>query len=245
MRGFVAILRRELVAYFSSPLAYVILTTFLLVFGFLFQMILTFLADPRSTQGEVFPLLFGNVFTWILLLLYSSTLTMRLLAEERKSGSIETLLTAPVTENQVVLAKFASALFFWGVMWSTTLAYVWLLEMFGDLDLGPVAGGYLGVMLVGAFFLSVGTFASTLAKNQVASAILSFSMLLGILLLGVLGGFASDPAWKNVWGYLTLWDHIDELGRGIVDTRRLVYYLSGTAFFLWLAARSLEVRKWR
>jgi len=245
MRGFVAIVRRELLAYFYSPLAYIIMTTFLFVFGFLFDRTVTILSNPRYPPADIFPLLLNNPFTWIILFLYCSTLTMRLIAEDRRSGAVETLMTSPVTEWGVVIGKFLGALLFYAVLWAPTLVYVWVIAMFARVDFGPIASGYLGIMLIGAFFLSIGIFASSLTKNQVVAAIIGFSILLVVFLFGILGAFATDPVWKNIWSYLTLWDHMEDFGKGIVDTRRLAYYVSGTVFFLYLTGLSLEVRKWR
>ena len=250
MKGFFAIVRRELLAYFLSPLAYVILTTFLLVFGAIFQFVLGQLSDPRYPSANVFPILFGNIFTWLILILYCSALTMRLLAEDRKSGAIESLLTAPVTEWGVVAGKFTGAFLFYLVLWVPTLVYVvilWYFQQAGArLDFGPIAGGYLGVLLIGALFLSIGTFASSLFKNQVVAAIVSFSILLVLWAGGAL--LAPDMPvgpMKSVFEYTNLIDHMSEFGKGVVDTRRLLFHLSGTVLFLYLTVRSLEVRKWR
>jgi ABC-2 type transport system permease protein len=246
MRGFLAIVRRELLAYFFSPLAYVILTTFLLVFGAIFQFVLGELSDPRKPPENVFPILFGNIFTWLILILYCSTLTMRLLAEDRKSGAIESLLTAPVTEWGVVLGKYLGACLFYVVLWLPTLVYVLVLSHFSTLDYGPIWGGYLGVLLIGLLFLAVGTFASSLFKNQVVAAIVSFSMLLVIWAGGALvSDLLPVGPLKSAFEYANLLQHMGEFGKGVVDTRRLVFYGTGAGLFLYLTVRSLEVRKWR
>jgi ABC-2 type transport system permease protein len=168
---------------------------------------------------------------------------MRLFAEERKSGTIELLLTAPVTETEAVLGKFVGALGFFLTLWAPTLVYVWILRMQTPIDLGPVAGGYLAIVLLGAYFLSVGTFASTLTKNQIVAAIFTFAILIPIFSAGLAQTMVNDPKLRDALGYLNLWDHMDEFSRGVVDSRRLVYYVSATVFFLFLSVLSLSAKK--
>ena len=232
MKKFLAIVAREWRAYFFSPLAYVIVAAFLVMNGMIFYAIVNFLNSPNAPKGQALPYLFTNYYFWIFNLFVVPIIAMRLFAEERKSGTIEILLTSPVTETEVVLGKFAGALGFFLTLWAPTLIYVWILRSQIPVDLGPVAAGYLGIVLLGAYFLSVGTFASTLTKNQIVAAILTFGILIPI--------FSTD-----LLGYFNLWDHMEELARGIVDTRRLVYYLSATAFFLFLAVVSLTAKKER
>ena len=246
MTGFLATLQRELRAYFLSPLAYVVLTLFLVVNGFVFWLILSFLTDPRSRIGAPLELFFGQtVFFWLVLLFVTPILTMRLIAEERKSGTIEVLMTAPVSEAQVVLGKYAAALVFYLFLWLPTLVYVAIIAWYGSVDPGPVASGYLGILGIGAVFLAIGIFASGLARNQIVAAILTFALVVLLFSFGLLESLVNSPFWKQVFGYLDLWQHMDDFSKGIVDSRRLVYYLSTTAFFLFLTTRVLEVKKWR
>lgn len=246
MRGIVANLMRELRAYFLSPLAYVILAFFLLVNGYVFWFIVSILNDPRSPVGAPLELFFGQtVFFWLVLLFITPVLTMRLLAEERRSGTIEVLMTAPVTEGQVVVGKYLAALAFYVFLWLPTLAYVALIAAYGEVDFGPVAGGYLGALGVGALFLAVGVFGSSFTRNQIVAAVVTFAILIVLFTFGLLENLVNDERAKQVFGYLNLWQHMDEFGRGILDTRRLVYYLSASAFFLFLSARILEAKKWR
>jgi len=246
MKGALATLSRELRAYFFSPLAYAILTLFLLVNGFIFWVIVSFLSDPRARIGAPLELFFGQtVYFWLVLLCIVPVLTMRLLAEERKSGTIEVLMTAPVTETQVVLGKYFAALLFYLCLWLPTLVYVAIIARHADVDPGPVAAGYLGVLGVGALFLAVGVFASSVARNQFVAAVLTFALLVLLFSFGLLANLVTGEVLKRAFAYLDLWQHMDDFAKGLVDTRRVVYYLSGSAFFLFLATRALAANKWR
>jgi ABC-2 type transport system permease protein len=246
VRGFAATFGRELRAYFFSPLAYVVLTFFLLVNGYVFWLILSYLNDPRARAGAPLELFFGQtIFFWLVLLFVTPVLTMRLISEERRSGTIEMLMTAPVTEMQVVLGKYCAALAYYAFLWLPTLAYVGVVAHYGSVDPGPVASGYLGVLGIGALFLAVGLFASSLAKNQIVAAMLTFALLVVLFTFGLLESLVTGETAREVLGYLNLWQHMDELSKGIVDTRRLVYYLSVAGFFLFLTGRALEAKRWR
>ncbi len=246
MKGVLATFVRELKAYFFSPLAYVVLTLLLLVNGFVFWLIISFLNDPRAQIGAPLELFFGQtIFFWLVMLFVAPVLTMRLISEERRSGTIEILMTAPVTEGQVILGKYLAAFLFYVFLWSPTLVYAAVVAYYGTVDWGPVAAGYVGILGIGALFLAVGTFASTLSRNQLVAAILTFALLVPLFTFGLLEQLINNEVVKGVFEYLNLWQHMDDFGKGIVDTRRLVYYLSATAFFLFLAARGLEVKKWR
>jgi ABC-2 type transport system permease protein len=244
MRAFLAILKREFLAYFVSPLAYVVLTAFLLVNGVVFWLILLFLNSPDAPRNAFMSLFFTSVFYWIFMILVSSIISMRLLSEERKSGSIEALLTAPVSEATVVLGKFAGGWCFFMFLWLPTVLYPLLLARYGALDWGPVAAGYLGIALIGALFISAGTFASALTKNQIVAAVLAFLIILGIFMVGMFKDApVGNPALRDLFVYLSVLEHMEDFGRGIVDTRRLVYMLSSAAFFLFLSTRALHANK--
>ena len=246
MTGVWANFVRELRAYFFSPLAYVVLTLLMLINGFVFTLIVSFLNDPRAGSVAPLELFFGQtLFFWLVLLFVAPVLTMRLISEERRSGTIEVLMTAPVTEGQIVVGKFLAALVFYVVLWLPTLAYAGIIAYYSELDWGPVASGYLGVLGIGSLFLSVGTFASTLSRSQLVAAIATFTLLIPLFVFGLLESLFNNEILKQAFGYLNLWQHMDEFAKGIVDSRHLVYYLSATIFFLFLAARSLETRKWR
>ena len=243
MRRFFAIVAREWRAYFFSPLGYVILAGFLLMNGIIFSAIVSFMNQPGAPKGQALNLLFTNTYFWLFNLFVVPVIAMRLFADERKSGTLEMLLTSPVSEATVVLAKFTGALGFFVTLWAPTLVYVFILRAQTSVDFGPVAAGYLAIFLLGGYFLAVGTFASTLTKNQIVSAIFTFAMLIPIFSAGLLEQMMNNPAAKSLVGYFNLWDHMDEFARGVVDSRRLVYYLSATAFFLFLAVVSISAKK--
>jgi gliding motility-associated transport system permease protein len=237
-----AIVGREWRAYFLSPLAYVILTAYMFLNGFIFSRIVAFLSTPGVPRERFLSLMFTNTYFWIFTLFIVPIITMRLLAEERKSGTLEVLLTSPVSETTVVLGKFLGALGFFLVIWIPSLVFVLYLGSRTAVDYGSVASGYLGIALIGAYFIAIGVFASTLTKNQIVAAILTFAMLIPLFSAGLFQAGA-DPSRQTLIDYLNMWDHMDEFARGIVDTRRLVYYLSGMAFFLFLSAVVLSSKK--
>ncbi len=245
MSGFWATFLRELRAFFVSPLAYVVLFFLLAVNGVLFAVIVLLLNGPQAPAVPPIDLFFNNVFFWLVQLAIAPLLTMRLLAEERRSGSIEVLMTAPATEVEVVAGKYLAALAFYLFLWLPTLAYAGLIAWQSEVDWGPVASGYLGVLGIGALFLSVGLFASALTKSQLVAAIVTFALLIFFFSFGLLETLLQGETARAVFGYLNLWNHMDEFARGVVDSRRLVYYLSTTLFFLFLTTRALESRKWR
>lgn len=246
MSSFFAVLQRELRAYFVSPLAWAVLTFFLFVQGLVFTMIVSFLADPRST-GDVTPFLyfFSSLFFWIVLLVVTPLVTMRLLSEERRSGTLEILLTSPVSETQVVLAKFAAALVFWCFLWLPTVLYPLIVERYSEVDWGPIAAGYLGVFGLGAMFLAVGIFGSSFAKSQMVAAAATFAMMMIFFIVPFFDTLVTQEWLKQILGYTNMLDHMDDFAKGIVDSRRLVYYFTTTALFLFLTVRAVEAKKWR
>jgi len=246
MSGILATLQRELKAYFYSPLAYVVLCFLLVVNGIVFALILSFLNDPMSPAGRPLDLFFGGTFFfWLVVVFAAPVLTMRLLAEERRSGSIEVLMTAPVTEGQVVAGKYLAALFFYAFLWLPTLAYAGIVAYNSKIDWGVVGSGYLGILLVGALFLAVGTFASAMTSNQIIAAVMSFAILLGLFAFSLVQYLANASALKDALAYVSIPQHMEEFAKGVVDTRRLVFYVTTTLFFLFLTSRALEARKWR
>ncbi len=243
MNGILATFRRELRAYFFSPLAYVVLSFFLLVSGVIFIILVSQLNNPASGGGP--PLGFFFQTTWLLLLLIVPVLTMRLISEELRSGSIEVLMTAPVTEAQVVGGKFLAALTFYGFLWLPTVVYGLSISLYEKVDWGPVGSGYLGILLIGALLVSIGVFASATTRSQLLAAMITVALILLLFLVSVFGSLTTNDLLKNALDYLNIWNHIEEFSSGILDTRRLVFYLSGTLFFLFLASRALEDKKWR
>jgi ABC-2 type transport system permease protein len=243
VNGVLATFRRELRAYFFSPLAYVVMCFFLVVSGFIFVLLVGQLNDPRSVGGP--PLGFFFQASWLMLLLVIPVLTMRLISEEVRSGSIEVLMTAPVTEGQVVAGKFLAAFAFYAALWLPTVVYGLSIHLYEKVDWGPVAAGYLGVLLIGAFFLSIGLFASAMTRSQLLAAMITVALLLLLFLVSLFEALFNNETIKQALGFMNVWNHIAEFSDGIVDSRRLVFYLSGTFFFLFLASRALEDKKWR
>jgi ABC-2 type transport system permease protein len=247
MRTVTAIIRRELIAYFSSPLAYIVLATFLLLQGFIFWLIISFLNDPSAPPMQPLQAFMGGtIFFWLFLLFIVAVITMRLISEELRSGTIELLLTAPVTEGQVVTGKFVAALLFYLILWAPTLLYVAILAQLTAVDMGPVASFFVGITCLGVLFIGVGMFFSTLTRNQIIAAILAFAAFIFLFSAGLLEQlFTVNQAASSVFGHMNLWTHMDDYAMGIVDTRHVIYELSVGLAFVFLAARSLEVRKWR
>jgi len=242
-----AIIRRELIAYFSSPLAYIVLTAFLLMQGYIFYILVSFLNNPMTQAMTPLRLFFGGtVFFWFFLLFTVPVITMRLIAEERRSGTIEVLLTSPVSETQVIAGKFIAALIFYIALWLPTFLYVVILKQNSTIDLLPVAAGYLGVLVIGFLFLAVGTFTSTLTDNQLIAAIIAFALLIVLFSIGLVEQLlVSSSILRDAVGHMNLWTHMDDYAKGIVDTRHLVYEVSVGLLFLFLATKSLEAKKWR
>lgn len=246
MTGTWATLLRELRAYFFSPLAYMVAAFFLLVNGIIFGIIIGYLSDPTFPAGRPLDYFFGGTWLfWVILIAVVPLLTMRLLSEERRSGSIEVLMTAPVTETHVVLGKYLAALTFYSFLWLPTLAYAAIVEIYSEVDWATVASGYLGLLLIGALLLAVGTFASAMTKSQMIAAILSFALIVAFVFIFFLEGLVNGEFAKNALGYLSLRQRMQDFSMGIVDTRGIVYCLSTTAFFLFLTVKALEAKKWR
>ncbi len=247
MRKIWAIIRRELIAYFSSPLAYIVLTAFLLMQGYIFYLIVSFLNNPQTPAMTPLRLFFGGtIFFWLFLLFVVPVITMRLIAEERRSGTVEVLLTSPVTEGQVIIGKFVAAMAFYVTLWLPTVLYVLVLTRHSEIDIGPVLSGYLGVFLLGFFFIAVGTFSSTLTDNQLIAAIIAFAAMVILFSIGLVEQLmVSDSFIKSALGNMNLWTQMDDFAKGIVDSRHVIYQLSAGVLFLFLATKSLEVKKWR
>ena len=244
MNGIVATFLRELRAYFFSPLAYVVGFFFLVINGFIFAGMMNYLSDPRSGGGA--PMVYFIPSTgFISMLILWVVLTMHLISEELRSGSIEVLMTAPVTEVQFIPGKYLASLAFYIILWLPTPVFPLVVNSFERMDWGAVAAGYFGLFALGAYLLAVGIFASASTRSQLLSAIMTAVLIILLFLISWFGGLFNNDTAKQVVGYLDLSSHLEEFAKGIVDTRRLVYYGSGTLFFLFLASRALEDKKWR
>ena len=240
MRTVAAIARRELAAYFDSPVAYVVLVLYLSVTATFFFYLQRFFLIGEATLRPFFSLL-----PWTLVL-FVPPITMRLFAEERKLGTIEVLMTLPVRDHEAVLGKFLGAYGFVVVMLASTAGLPATVLLLGDPDPGPILGGYLGAALLAAAYVAVGLFVSSLTEDQVVAFIVTATLLLALVLVGLGGALAWLPATVvSFFHFLSLLSHFEGLGRGVVDTRDVVYYLSAIGFFLALTVWSVESRKWR
>jgi len=243
MRSFFTLWRRELSALFLSPIAYVMLMFFLLVTGCGFYwLVKENLEVMRSLQGLM-------VVIWGCMLIVLPILTMRTFAEERKNGTFETMMTAPVHNSTVVLAKFAGVLLFFMMMCAPTALYPVVLRALAPeaahlIEAGPVAAGYLTAALIASAFIALGMLASSLTSNQIIAAIITFSIM-SILFFGGLfePHLSKTPLVREVGGYLSSALHLMESSRGVFDSRSPALYLSATAFFLFATVKSIETRR--
>jgi ABC-2 type transport system permease protein len=247
MRGFWPIFKRELFAYFVTPLAYVLILAFVFWQSLHFYLLVRSFAQAAEAsidQGPVQAFFGGDVFYYLPLILICPAITMRLFAEERRSGTIETLMTTPVSTPGIVLAKFAAAMVAYLAMWAPTLLYIVIMKRAGDVDWRVVGTSYLGVFGVGAQYIALGTMMSAVARSQLVALILSSIVILGFFLLG-LGEFVLDegPA-REMCSYVSVWSQMGELSKGIVDSRRLVLDGSLVLFPLFVTARLVDSWRW-
>ena len=238
MRRIALICGKEIGTYLSSPMAYIVSAIFIALSGASFT---TYLAQTSYSDTSIRGFLETGQ---LLILLFSALLTMRLISEERKLGTWELLLTAPVREYEIVLGKFFSCLLVLAGMLILTLYFPLLLLIFGDPDIGPILTSYLGLFLLGSASVAIGIFASSLTPNQIVSAVVAGGILFGLWFLGMVGSLIPEPL-GEILSYFSLSEHFPGFVRGVVDTRDLVYYLSVTAVFLVLSVRSIETERWR
>lgn len=246
MRSIPALTQREFTAYFYSPMAYVIATGYLLFSGFAFFILLKDSRDANAMRALADFL--GFVHT-----IFIPMITMRLLSEERKSGTLEMLVTAPVTDLEIAVSKFLGALGFTVLMIVPTLLYTWVTKKVGGRpDLGLVQSAYLGLFLLSSAYLAIGLFISSLTANQIIAAIITFVVLFTTYFL--LGFFAPSAEklpfnqtvdWVEVFRYIHFGSHLDSFRKGLVDTRDVVYFLTIVVLGLFLTVKSLESRRWR
>jgi ABC-2 type transport system permease protein len=230
-------------ACFLSPVAYVVMVLFLMVSGG------TFLLAVMKNEGSNEPLpslLFGSIILWLTVLI--TVVSMRLFTEEKRSGTLETLMTAPVTEKEVVLGKYVGALTFLMIVTVPTAGYVYLLKHMSPgitfVDTGAMLGGYLILFLITALCAAIGLFASLMTRNQIVAAITCFCAIWVVLLFGWLVSYV--PLGLGKFAELASADnHIADFARGSVDTRPIVMYVTGVIFMLFASVRVLEARRWR
>lgn len=246
--SFWPIFKRELFAFFVTPLAWVLVCVFLLVQGMHFYLLVDYFAGLSQVQSDQTPVqaFFGNtVLLYIVLFLLVPPITMRLFAEERRAGTIETLMTAPVSPTAVVLAKYASALVVYASMWTPTLLYIVILRRTGDVDWHVVGASYLGVGLVGAGYLSLGLLMSAMTKSQFLALIMTAMVILSLFILGV-GEFITREGTliHDVCSHVSVWAQMNDFASGVVDTRRVVFDLTLVILPLFLAVRVVDAWRW-
>ncbi|MEW6752296.1 MAG: ABC transporter permease subunit [Candidatus Latescibacterota bacterium] len=260
MRNLLAVYAKEMRSYFVSPVAYVIAGVFLFLSGYLFRNILMqfnywclqfaqrsqmmgMQGMPNLNLNEMVVTQFFAVmdFIWLLVI---PMLTMRLFAEEKKTGTIELLMTSPLSTTQLLLGKFLACLSLFTLIVALTLVYSAILEIYGSPDWGPIFSGYLGYLLLGGAFISIGILASALTENQVVAVLLAFGVLLLFWLIDWSANFAGPTAAK-VLQYLSFIEHLQDFQRGVVDTKDVIFYLSFIFLCLFATTRVLESRRWR
>jgi ABC-2 type transport system permease protein len=258
MRNILAIVGRELRAYFNSPIAYVMLTGFLFLSGIVFQGLLTEIMDYQlrsAMQGAQMggprpidaPQIISSQYLGtvsVLLLFMVPMMTMGLFAEEKKRGTIELLLTAPLTDLQVVLGKFFAAVSFFTILMASTLIPVSILYLYASPATGPIFTIYLGIFLYGLAIVSIGVFVSTLTENQIISGVLGFVIALGLWFFDLLSRRAEEPT-KSVLEYLSVMNHLNDFLRGVIATSHIIFYLSLMLVALFLTYRSIDSLRWR
>lgn len=230
--------KKELMSYFNSPIAYIFIGVFLIVGNWLFFN--SFFIIGQASVRNYFSLL-----PWIFLFL-APAITMRLWAEEKKSGTIEFLLTLPVTDWQVVLAKFFGGLVFLFITLLLSITLPFSVAFLGNLDLGPVVGSYLGALFLGGSYLALGLFISSLTKNQIIAFVLGLVACFGAFIIGADFVLAGAPKFAvPVMKFLGLGSHFYNIAKGVIDTKDILYYLSFMFIFLWLNVRIIEKRAWK
>jgi ABC-2 type transport system permease protein len=253
MRNIQAIAGKELRGYFASPIGYVLIGFFALLFGWFFYTLVAFFERQSMqmaggpggamnvNQMLITPLLLNST---VVMLLVFPLITMRTYAEEKRSGTIELLLTAPITDFEIIMGKFLGALALFAAMLSVTLLHMGLLFFYGNPEWKPIATGYLGLLLMGGSFLSLGLFISSLTKNQIVAGMITFSVFLLLWVINWVSSFVSPEA-QTVINYLSVTEHFDDFSRGIIDTRHIIYYLSFIATGLFLTMKSVDSERWR
>jgi len=233
-----ALFKKELMSYFNSPIAYIFIGVFLVVGNWLFFKSF-FLVGQASMRG------FFDLLPWMFLFLAPS-LTMRLWAEEKKSGTVEFLLTLPVTDWQVVLAKFFGSLVFLLVTLTLTMTIPITIASLGDIDFGPVMGGYIGALFLGGSYLALGLFISSLTKNQIIAFILGIVACFVLFIVGADFALMGAPSFlAPIMKFIGLGSHFYNISKGVIDSRDVIYYCSFIFIFLWINARIIESRGWK
>ena len=255
MNNILAIAHKELKSYFSTPIAYVVIGFFALLFGYFFYAMLVIFNQQSAQFGgaeggavdinqQLIRPLFLNAS--VILLFVLPLITMRTYSEEKRSGTIELLLTSPVTDVEIILGKFLGAMALYAAMLAITVIRMLVLFSYANPKpewTVPVIG-YIGLLLMGGCFISVGLLISSLTKNQIVSGMVTFAVFLLLWVINWIASF-TGPTTQSVLNYLSITDHFDDFTRGIVDTKHLIYYFSVMSFGLFLTARSVDTERWK
>ena len=253
LRNISAIAGKELRSFYSSPIAWVMLGLFALIFGWFFFAALGYFARASMAgamggpqrmnvnQDMLRPLL-SNATVLILFLI--PMVTMRTYSEEKRSGTIELLLTSPLKDIEIILGKFVGAMGMYLGMLAVTLVYLGIVFYFGNPAIKPLLSGYLGLVLFGGGFVAMGLFISSLTGNQMVAAAASFVVFLLFWIISWLGE-SMGPTAASILSYLSITEHFEDFGKGVIDTKHVVFYLSFIAFGLFLATKSVDTDRWR
>jgi len=254
VRNVLAIAEKEIRSYFASPIAYILIGLFSLLFGWFFYVyLMAFVQQSEQMMqfgggagANVNQMMIRGLFqnTAVIILFVMPMITMRTYSEEKRSGTIELLLTSPLTDLEIILGKFIGALTLYASMLLVTMLYMAILFKIGNPEWRPLVAGYLGLLLMGGCFLSIGLFLSSVTKNQIVAAFLTFATFLMLWIINWLGE-SSGQTTRTVLNYLSITEHFDDFSRGIIDTKHVVYYLSFITFGLFLTAKSVDSERWR
>jgi ABC-2 type transport system permease protein len=259
MRNILAIVQREFRSYFTSPIAYIVLAIFVFLTGIFFQTILAGMMEtsmrrsimtaqtgqppqPMDMPGLLTQGLLSTLS--VILLFMVPMITMALFSEEKKRGTIELLLTSPITDLQVVLGKFFAAAAFFGVLLASTGVEVAILYLYSDPATGPILSAYLGLLLYGLSVVAIGMFISTLTENQIVAAVMSFGVIMVLWLIDVMANRAEGTT-KSILTHLSILSHLDDFLKGVLDTSHVIFYISLMLVGLFLTYRSLDSLRWR
>src|SRR5438270_5782747 len=258
MRNILAIVERELRAYFNSPIAYVVLTIFVFLSGIFFRSILgqvmqmALMSQMRAQQAGPQPMDMPGMISRgflstmsVILLFIMPMLTMGLFSEEKKRGTIELLLTAPITDLQVVLGKFFAGATFFVILLLTLWIPTGVLYLYSSPASGPILTAYLGLLLYGLALVAIGLFISTLTENQIIAAVLSFGTIMVLWLVDVVAQNSESPWSKGLLSYLSILSHLDDFMKGVLSTSHIIFYLSLMLVGLFLTYRSIDSLRWR
>ena len=254
MRNALAIANKEFRSYFASPIAYILIGLFALLFGYFFYLFLMMFVRQSEQMmqfgggggANVNQMMIRGLFqnTAVIILFVMPMITMRTYSEEKRSGTIELLLTSPLTDLEIIVGKFLGALALYGAMLIVTMLYMAILFRIGNPEWRPIVAGYLGLLLMGGCFLATGLFISSLTKNQIVAGFLTFATFLMLWIINWIGE-SSGPTTRDLVNYLSITEHFDDFSRGIIDTKHVVYYLSFITFGLFLTAKSVDSERWR